>query len=32
MSNDIQRISVNARLAGCVIHNGLVYVSGDFIL
>ncbi|OTG85456.1 hypothetical protein B9T31_11705 [Acinetobacter sp. ANC 4558] len=29
MSNDIQRIQVNSRLAGCVIHNGLVYLSGQ---
>jgi enamine deaminase RidA (YjgF/YER057c/UK114 family) len=29
MSNDIQRINVNSRLAGCVIHNGLVYLSGQ---
>ena len=29
MSNDIQRIGVNTRLAGCVVHSGLVYVSGQ---
>jgi enamine deaminase RidA (YjgF/YER057c/UK114 family) len=29
MSNDIQRIGVNARLANCVIQNGLVYISGQ---
>lgn len=28
MSN-IQRIGANARLAGCVVHNDLVYVSGQ---
>lgn len=29
MSHDIQRIDTNARLSGCVLHNGLVYVSGQ---
>ena len=29
MSQDIQRIQVNKRLAGCVVHAGLVYVSGQ---
>ena len=29
MSQDIQRIQVNKRLAGCVVHAGLVYISGQ---
>lgn len=29
MSHDIQRINTSARLSGCVVHNGLVYVSGQ---
>ena len=29
MSNDIQRINPSARLAGCVVHAGLVYISGQ---
>lgn len=29
MSHDIQRIDTNPRLSGCVLHNGLVYVSGQ---
>lgn len=29
MSNDIQRIQTSARLAGCVVHAGLAYVSGQ---
>ncbi len=29
MSHDIQRIDTNPRLSGCVLHNGLEYVSGQ---
>ena len=29
MSNEIQRINASARLSGCVVHGGLVYVSGQ---
>ncbi|AOA57030.1 RidA family protein [Acinetobacter larvae] len=29
MSNQIQRHQLSARLAGCVVHNGLVYLSGQ---
>ncbi len=29
MSQDIQRINTTARLSGCTIHNGLVYISGQ---
>lgn len=29
MSQDIHRINVTSRLSGCVVHNGLVYISGQ---